>query len=87
MALHAKAKAEPEYRFDTLYDKLYRPDVLMHAYERSRANNGAAGVAGIAFEKIEQYGVLWWLWELAQTFGDERYAPQAITRVYIPKPN
>jgi hypothetical protein len=39
-ALHAKAKAEPGYRFYALYDKLYREDVLAHAYEKCRANRG-----------------------------------------------
>jgi hypothetical protein len=41
-ALHAKAKAEPEYRFYLLYDKVYRADVLSFAYARCKANGGAA---------------------------------------------
>jgi len=56
-ALHAKAKEEPSFRFYSLYDKLYRADVLAHAYERCRANRGAEGVDGQRFEDIEAYGV------------------------------
>ena len=39
-ALHAKAKEEPEFRFYALYDKIYRMDVLEHAYACCRANKG-----------------------------------------------
>ena len=44
-ALHAKAKAEAGYRFYALYDKIYREDILAHAYAQCRSNRGAPGVA------------------------------------------
>jgi len=85
-ALHAKAKAEPETRFHALYDKLYRSDVLMHAYERCRSNKGAPGVDGQTFADVEAYGVQKWLGELAQKLRKETYEPKPIRRVNIPKP-
>jgi hypothetical protein len=50
-----KAKKEPEYRFYLLYDKVYRPDSPSHAYDRCRANGGAAGVDGQTFDEIEAW--------------------------------
>ena len=87
VALHAKAKAEPGYRFYSLYDKLYRPDVLAHAYDRCRANKGAPGVDGQTFDDIERYGRERWLGELALALRKETYEPEAIKRVFIPKAN
>jgi len=86
-ALQAKAKAEPEFRFYALYDKLYREDVLLTAYRKCRANKGAPGVDGQTFDDIESYGRERWLGELAQALKEQSYRPQAIKRVYIPKPN
>jgi RNA-directed DNA polymerase len=86
-ALHAKAKQAPGFRFYALYDKLYRIDVLTHAYERCRANGGAEGVDGQRFEDIKAYGEERWLGELAQELKEKKYQGQAIRRVYIPKPN
>jgi len=64
-ALHAKAKAEAGYRFYALYDKIYREDVLGHAYAQCRSNDGAPGVDGQEFAEVEAYGVQQWLGELA----------------------
>lgn len=84
-ALHGKAKASPEYRFYLLYDKLYRPDVLAHAYARCRQNDGAPGVDGQTFPDIEAYGADRWLGELAEELRKKTYQPQAVLRKWIPK--
>jgi len=87
MALHAKAKESPDFRFHALYDKVYRADVLVYAYKRCKANGGAAGVDNQTFEDIEQYGVERRLDELAQELKSRTYQPQPVRRVYIPKPD
>jgi RNA-directed DNA polymerase len=87
MALHAKAKESPDFRFYALYDKAYRKDVLVYAYQRCKANRGAAGMDNQTFEDIEQYGVERWLDELAQELKSRTYQPQPVRRVYIPKPD
>lgn len=83
--LHAKAKSAPTYRFYALYDKVYRADVLFHAYQCCRANDGSAGVDGQTFADIEAYGALTWREELAEELRKKTYRPQAVRRVYIPK--
>jgi RNA-directed DNA polymerase len=86
-ALHAKAKAEPGYRFYALYDKISRDDILMHAYAQCRSNKGAPGVDGQDFADVEAYGVARWLGELALALREETYRPNPIRRVFIPKAN
>src|ERR1035437_9143117 len=87
MALHAKAKTEAGYRFYALYDKIYREDILAHAYAQCRSNKGAPGVDGQDFADVEAYGVERWLAELAQALREESYRPEPIRRVFIPKAN
>lgn len=86
-ALQAKAKAEPGFRFYALYDKVYRPDVLAHAWRVVRAKRGAAGVDGQSVADIEAYGEDRWLGELAQALKDKTYRPCAVRRVWIDKAN
>jgi RNA-directed DNA polymerase len=84
--LYRKAKDEPGYRFYMLYDKIWREDILAHAYELARANKGAPGVDGMSFEKIESAGLAEWLTGLRQALRDKTYQPQPVRRVMIPKP-
>jgi group II intron reverse transcriptase/maturase len=86
-ALHAKAKAGAGYRFYALYDKIYREDILAHAYAQCRSNKGAPGVDGQEFADVEAYGVERWLGELALALREETYRPEPIRRVFIPKAN
>jgi RNA-directed DNA polymerase len=54
--LNAKAKGSKGYRFYALYDKVYREDVLGHAYGICWFNGGFAGVDSQTFADIEGYG-------------------------------
>src|SRR5262249_57897325 len=59
--LYDKAKAEPDYRFYLLYDKLYRADILAHAYALARHNGGAPGGGGQTFDRVEAAGGGGWV--------------------------
>lgn len=84
--LYAKAKAERSYRFYALYDKVYRADVLRHAYRHAQSNGGAAGVDGQRFSDIEAAGAEEWLATLEKELREETYKPSPVRRVMIPKP-
>jgi RNA-directed DNA polymerase len=84
--LYLKAKAEPNYRFYLLYDKIYREDVLFHAYELAKSNQGAPGVDEQTFGQIESQGRKEWLDGIGKELREKRYKPQPVRRVMIPKP-
>jgi RNA-directed DNA polymerase len=84
--LYRKAKNEPGYRFYMLYDKIWREDILAHAYALARANKGAPGVDEQTFEQIESAGREEWLTGIRQELRNRTYQPQPVRRVMIPKP-
>ena len=85
--LYCKAKQESDFRFYALYDKVYRIDILTHAYRRVKQNGGTPGIDGVSYADIERYGVPRYTEELSQELKNKQYKPDAVKRVYIPKSN
>ena len=84
--LYVKAKQQPAYRFYALYDKLYRADILSHAWLLVKANKGSPGMDGISFEAIENgIGVERYVLELGRELQDKTYRACPVRRVQIPK--
>jgi len=85
--LYQKAKQEKGYRFYLLYDKVYRLDILNHAYSLVKANKGAPGIDGETFESIEKSegGVEEYLKDVSGELKRKEYKPKPVRRVYIPK--
>lgn len=84
--LYRKAKQEPDYRFYQLYDKIYRDDIIGHAYQLAKANGGAPGVDHQSFRGIETLGLEDWIEGIGKELREKTYKPQPVRRVMIPKP-
>ena len=87
--LSRKAKEEPQFRFYCLYGQLLREDVLKCAYEAVRANQGAPGVDGVSFWRIEHdaEGVEGFLGNILRELKDKTYRASPVKRTYIEKAN
>ena len=85
--LYRKAKAEPAFRFYLLYDKIYREDILRHAYALARANAGAPGVDGMTFARDRSVGLGRMVGGLARGTDLEDVPADPVRRVMIPKPD
>jgi RNA-directed DNA polymerase len=84
-SLYKAAKCHRERRFHALYDRIWRSDVLLEAWQRVRSNKGAAGIDGETLAMIEQQGVEPFLGELQDVLRSGKYRPRPVRRRYIPK--
>jgi RNA-directed DNA polymerase len=86
-ALYLRAKNDRHFRAYALYDKVYRRDILAHAYALAKANGGAPGPDGCSFAELEAVGREVLLAELREELETKTYRPGPVRRVYIPKLN
>ena len=84
ITLYRKAKAQPKYRFWSLYGELLRLDVLESALEAQLRNDGEAGVDGESLASVKSKRQ-WWLEQLREELRTKRYRPSPVRRVMIPK--
>lgn len=83
--LYRKAKAEPRWRFYSLYGELYRSDLLSDALDQVIANQGAPGVDGFRVETLAENpeARAAWLLALAEELRTKRYLVSSVRRVYL----
>ena len=71
--LSTKAKQEKRFRFYSLYGLISHPETLRAAWQQVRANEGAPGVDGISYARIEHQGLEGWLEELGNELRNKTY--------------
>jgi len=86
--LRGKAKEQKRFRFYSLYDKVIDKETLKAAYRNVRANEGAPGMDGVSFARIDEViGEERFVDELHGELTAGRYKASPVRRVYIPKAN
>ena len=87
--LSAKAKSEPKFRFYNLYGKVIETETLKCAWQKVKANDGAAGIDGVTIEDVEQSegGVDGFIAEIQRELHEKTYRVSPVKRVYIEKEN
>ena len=85
--LYRRAKQDKRAKFYSLYDKVYRTDLLWKAWEQVKANGGAPGVDNQSIESIlranqeEQF-----ISQIQKQLQNQSYRFQPVRQVNIPKP-
>ena len=86
-ALYRTSKQDKERRFYSLYDKVWRTDILWEAWRQVKANKGAPGVDGMAIDESVKTGREQAMIEkLQEALRAKCYRFAPVRLVEIPKP-
>src|SRR6266581_264421 len=83
--IYVTAKADKTKRFWGLYVHVVKRETLRTAYALAKRNNGAPGVDGVTFARIEAAGIETFLAQLRDELVTRSYRPLRNRRVAIPK--
>jgi len=75
-----------KFKVHSLIDKVYKPLNLYIAWEKVKANKGSGGVDRVSIEDFDE-NLSQNLDEIHRLLKEDRYLPQPVRRVWIPKPN
>jgi RNA-directed DNA polymerase len=87
--LHRRAGEDSSRRFDDLFNLIYDPAFLVHAWERVSKNKGARtpGVDKVTVAMVEIWGgVETFLGKIRDSLKSGEFRPAEVRRVMIPKP-
>ncbi len=87
--LSVKAKSEPKFRFYNLYGKVIETETLKCAWQKVKANKGAAGIDGVTIEDVEQSegGAEAFIAGIQKELREKTYRASPVRRKYIEKAN
>ena len=84
--LYLKSKQSKEVRFYSLYDKIYREDILQEAWRQVKVNKGSAGIDGKSIDDIIEAGEALIIDKLQKQLRAKLYKFSSSRLVEIPKP-
>ncbi|MDP3509002.1 MAG: group II intron reverse transcriptase/maturase [Candidatus Melainabacteria bacterium] len=85
--IYCVAKANPSKRFWGMFVHATKLETLREAYRLARVNDGAPGVDGVTFDRIEQSGLDAFLTDIQTELRNRSYRPMQARKVEIPKGN
>jgi RNA-directed DNA polymerase len=83
--IYVAAKSDKLKRFWGMYRHVIKEETLYEAYRLAKANNGAPGIDGITFKRIEAAGLEQFITELRKELEDGTYRPSKNRIKKIPK--
>jgi RNA-directed DNA polymerase len=85
--IYREAKADKAKRFWGMFIHVAKFETLAEAYRMAKKNDGAPGVDGVTFDKIEALGVSVFLTDIREQLLSGDYRPTRTREVKIPKGN